>query len=182
MSKTPTAVFKCLQPDLIDAHETHTEEVYAAYRVKTKALMEEWGVEQLCRNSSDDATWITGYVPATYQEAPKPGFRKDRNSGFMVPAKRTAEGKAIVERLKDVQYKPNRKPGLPKMIWGEGYMGAMVIRKLDGTWFAYCTVPLREPDAKGSRADGLSEVDPAIWEPVKLSEYFIAAEAEEAKA
>jgi hypothetical protein len=181
MSKTPTAVYKCLQPELVDAYEKRVEEIYAAYRVKTKALMEEWGVEELCQRSNYDGNWITGYVPKDWKEEPKPGFRKDRDSGFMVPAKRTAEGKAIVKRLEDVQYVPGRKPGLPKMIWGEGYMGPMSIEKLNGTWFAYCTVPLREPDAKGSRGDGLSEVDPAIWEPVKLSEYFLAAEAQEAK-
>lgn len=177
----PTAVFKCLQPELVDAYEAQTDERYAAYRVKTKALMEEWGVEELCQRSSWDGTWITGYTPASYKDEPKPGFRKDRDSGFMVPAKRTAEGKAIAERIKDVQYVPGRQPGLPKIIWGEGYMGPFSLARLDGTWFAYVTVPLREPDAKGSRGDGMNEVDATIWEPVKLSEYFLAREAEDEK-
>lgn len=180
MSKTPTAVFKCAKPELIDAYDQRTTELWEEYRAKIKVLEQEWGVTQLsCRGDWGGGQFITGYVPASYQDEPKSGFRKDRDTGFMVPAKRTAEGKAIVQRLKDVHYRPGKKPGLPSTIMGEGFMGPMVIQKLNGTWYAYTTVPLRsETDARGSRMDGLSEIDPTIWEPVKLSQYFLDAEAE----
>lgn len=183
MSKTPTAVFKCRQPDLLEAYEQRTTELWEEYRGKVKALERNWGVTQLsCRGEWNGGQFITGYVPANRNDEPMPGFRKDRDTGFMVPAKRTAEGKAVVQRLKDVYYKPGKKPGLPSMVHGEGYMGPMSIRKLNGTWYAYCTVPLRTPDAMGSRGDELSEVDPTIWEPVKLSQYFLDAEAAEEAA
>lgn len=178
MSKTPTAVFKATKPDLLEAYETRTTELWAEYREAVKALQQEWGVEQLsCRGDWDGGQFVTGYVPAEYKDEPMQGFRKDRDSGFMVPAKRTAEGKAIVQRIKDVHYKPGKKPGLPGTIMGEGFMGPMVIQKLNGIWYAYCTVPLRKPDAKGH--DDLSEVDRELWEPVKLSTYFLDAEAQE---
>jgi hypothetical protein len=183
MSKTPTAVFKATNPALIDAYEQRTTELWAEYRETVKALQQEWGVEQLsCRGDWNGGQFVTGYVPEDRNEEPKPGFRKDRDSGFMVPAKRTAEGKAIVQRIKDVHYKPGKKPGLPGTIMGEGFMGPMVIQKLNGTWYAYCTVPLRTPgaDGFGYRGDDLREVDRELWEPVKLSAYFLDAEAQEA--
>jgi hypothetical protein len=180
MSKTPTAVFKATNPALIDAYEQRTTELWAEYRETVKALQQEWGVEQLsCRGDWNGGQFVTGYVPEDRNEEPKPGFRKDRDSGFMVPAKRTAEGKAIVQRIKDVHYNPGKKPGLPSTIMGEGFMGPMVLKNLNGTWFAYCTVPLRD-DAVYGRSD-LREVDVQLWEPVLLSEYFLALEAEEAK-
>lgn len=179
MSKTPTAVFKCLQPELIDAYEARTTELWTEYRAKVTALMAEWGVAQLsCRDDWNGGQFVTGYVPQDWKEEPRPGFRKDRDSGFMVPAKRTAEGKAIVQRIKDVHYAPGKKPGLPGTIMGEGFMGPMALRKLNGTWYAYCTVPLRDDAAYGRSS--LSEVDVQLWEPVLLSEYFLAAEAQEA--
>jgi hypothetical protein len=178
MSKTPTAVFKATQPELIDAYEARTTELWEEYREKVQALQRNWGVEQLsCRGDWDGGQFVTGYVPATHRDEPMTGFRKDRDSGFMVPAKRTAEGKAIVQRIKDVHYKPGKKPGLPSTIMGEGFMGPMALRKLNGTWYAYTTVPLRKPDATGS--DDLREVDRELWEPVKLSAYFLDAEAQE---
>lgn len=179
MPKTPTAVFKCLQPDLIEANEQRTAELFAEYREKFKALRQEWGVAHLsCRSDWDGGQYVTGYIPANYEDAPKPGFRKDRDTGFMLPAKRTSEGKAIAQRLKDVHYKPGKQPGLPSVVMGEGFMGPMTLRKLSGTWYASCTVPLREGDAQNPHMDSLREVDRDIWAPAKLSEYFIAAEAE----
>lgn len=181
MTKTPTAVFKARAPHLIDEYEARTTALWEEYRAKIKALQEEWGVEQLtCRDDWDNGQYVTGYVPKDWKEEPKPGFRRDSKTDFMLPAKRTAEGKAIVQRLRDVHYAPGKKPGLPSTIMGEGFMGPMALRKLNGTWYAYTTVPLRD-DAAYGRSD-LSEVDVQLWEPVLLSEYFLALEAEEAKA
>jgi hypothetical protein len=176
VSRTPTAVFKATRPDLIDAYDQRTTELWEEYRAKIKALMEEWGVEQLsCRDDWNGGQFVTGYVPAR-SEDPKPGFRKDRDSGFMVPAKRTAEGKAHVQRIKDVHYAPGKKPGLPSTVLGQGYMGPFTLRKLGGVWYAVLTVPLGSPEERGS---SLREVDRDVWEPAKLSEYFLAVEAEE---
>jgi hypothetical protein len=107
-----------------------------------------------------------------------PGWRREAHSNYMKPALRTKAGKEVAARLKDVAYKPPRKPGLPDTVLGEGFMGGFALRKQQGKWFGYCTVPLgdREP-----RNTGLDGVDPGLWEPVKLSEYFLALEAEEAK-
>lgn len=181
MSKTPTAVFKSKAPEVIDAYEARANELWAEYRDKVKALQEEWGVEQLsCRDDWNGGQFVTGYVPASHKDEPMPGFRNDRDTGFMVPAKRTAEGKAIVQRIKDVHYKPGKKPGLPGTVMGEGYMGPMVLRQLNGTWYAYCTVPLRKGDERNPHTGSLSEVDVQLWEPVKLSEYFLDLETHEA--
>lgn len=182
MTKTPTAVFKCRAPELVEAYEASSTELFDEYRAKVKALQEEWGVgpQMSVRSGWDNDQRVTGYVPEDRNEEPKPGFRKDRDTGFMVPAKRTAEGKAIAQRLKDVHYKPGKKPGLPNTVMGEGYMGPMVLRQLNGTWYAYCTVPLRVGDARNPHMDSLSEVDVQLWEPVKLSEYFLDLETHEA--
>lgn len=179
MTKTPTAVFKCLQPDLIEAYERSTTTLWEEYRTKIKALEQELGVDTLLCNSGRRGQFVTGYVAATRDEAPKPGFRREAHSDYMKPALRTKAGKDVAARLKDVAYQPPKKPGLPDLIWGEGFMGGMSLQKLGGTWFAYTTVPLGDRDPNNT---GLNEVSDSIWEPAKLSEYFLAAEAEEVKS
>jgi hypothetical protein len=175
MSKTPTAVYTCRQPDLLDAYDQSTTDLWEEYRAKIKALEQEWGVDTLLCSSGSRGQFITGYVAPTRDEAPKPGFRREAHSDYMKPALRTKAGKAVAERLRDVAYEPPKKPGLPDMVWGEGYMGQFSLRQLGGTWFAYTTVPLGDRDPNYT---GLNEVDPALWEPAKLSEYFLALEAE----
>jgi hypothetical protein len=177
MTKTPTAVYTCHLPEQIDAYEAHTTELWEQYQAKIKTLQEEWGTEQLLCSSGRRGQFITGYVAETRTEAPMPGFRREAHSDYMKPALRTKAGKEIAARLKDVAYEPPKKPGLPDMVLGEGFMGGFSIRKMGGVWYAWCTVPLPEGE---ERQRSLREVDPGLWTPAKLSEYFLAVEAEEA--
>jgi hypothetical protein len=179
MSKTPTAVYKSRAPHLIDEYDAATTERFEEYKAKAVAFKNELGVEQLSVNSGWDDIRVTGYIDPDRHADPKPGYRRDSKTGFMKPALRTAEGKAIAERLKGIRYVPGKKPGLPGVIMGVGYMGPFSLQKLDGEWYAVLTVPLE--DDPEQRARTLREVDVQLWEPAKLSEYFLAVEAAEAQ-
>jgi hypothetical protein len=173
MSNTPTAVFKSKAPHLIDEYEAKANARFEEYKAKAIALKNELGVEHLAVNSSWGDIRVTGYVEPDRSADPKPGWRRDSKTGFMKPALRTPEGKAIAQRLKGIWYAAGEKPGLPGVVMGEGFMGPFVLQKFGDTWYAYITVPLR------SYAADLSEVDVQLWEPAKLSEYFAAVEAAE---
>lgn len=173
MSNTPTAVFKARNTQLIDDYEAAANARFEKYKAKAIALKNELGVEQLAVNSGWGDIRVTGYVEEDRHADPKPGWRRDAKTGFMKPALRTPEGKAIGQRLKGIWYSAGEKPGLPGVVMGEGFMGPFVLQKLGGIWYAYITVPLR------SYADDLREVDRELWEPAKLSEYFAAVEAAE---
>jgi len=177
MSKTPTAVYACHRPERLDAYLAEIDVLWEAYRAKIKELEDELGTETLLCRGSKRGQFISGYVAKDRNEAPLPGFRREQHSDHMVPALRTKAGKALAERLNAVSYDPPQKPGLPDLILGEGYMGGMSIKKIGGVWYAWTTVPLGDRDPRNT---GLGEVDPAMWTPAKLSDYFLAVEAEEA--
>jgi hypothetical protein len=173
MTKTPTAVFKSRAPHLIEEYEAKANARFEEYKAKAIALKNELGVEQLAVNSGWGDIRVTGYVDPDRNAEPKPGWRRDSKTGFMKPALRTPEGKAIAQRLKGIWYVAGEKPGLPSIVMGDGYMGPFTLKKLGDAWYAYITVPLR------SYAADLNEVDVQLWEPAKLSEYFSALEAAE---
>lgn len=177
MTKTPTAVFKSRDPQLIDEYDLDTSARFEEYKAKAVAFKNELGVEQLSISSAWDDIRVTGYVEADRNADPKPGYRRDSKTGFMKPALRTVEGKAISERLKTIRYVPGKKPGLPGVVMGVGYMGPFTLQKYGDDWYAVLTVPLE--DDPEQRARTLREVDVQLWEPAKLSEYFAAVEAAE---
>ena len=173
MSKTPTAVFKSSAPHLVEDYEAKANARFEEYKAKAIKLKNELGVEQLAVNSGWGDIRVTGYVEPDRNADPKPGWRRDSKTGFMKPALRTPEGKAVGQRLKGIWYSAGEKPGLPGIVMRDGFMGPFTLQKLGGTWYAYITVPLR------SYAADLREVDRQLWEPAKLSEYFAAKEAEQ---
>lgn len=177
-TKTPTAVYTCLDYARIEEYNTLTSALWDDYRAKIKVLEEELGVDTLLCSSGRRGQYITGYVAKDRHEEPKPGWRREAHSDYMKPALRTKAGKEIQARLHEVAYEPPKKPGLPDMVWGEGFIGGFAIEKINGEWFAYCTVPLGDEQ---KRASALREVDRTLWAPAKLSEYFLAAEAAEDK-
>lgn len=172
--KPPTAVFKCTTNSIVDEYEALINKLWAEYQERANAKAAELGKE-LCSRSSYDGVWITGYdEPDRSVKAPA-GWRRDSATGFIMPNQRSKAGKEIAADLNSISYRPPAKPGLPSLVWGEGFMGQMGMHKLGGDWYAYVTVPLGDRTPEQTR---LSEVDPDLWEPTKLSAYYAALEAE----
>ena len=166
--------------------------VAVVYRAKHNAPLEEWDAEyaartkryndacialeaelgrKLVENAGLRGAFITGYQPQSRNEDPKPGFRFDKKTGYMYPAKRTPEGKEHAKRLNNVSFRVPQKPGLPEIVMGGGYMGPLHVEKLDGQFFAtlgFDPIDERHPEIRG--------VDLNLWEPVKRSAYWAAKE------
>lgn len=169
--------------------------VAVVYRAKDNAPLEEWQAEldartaryhqacteleaefgrKLVENNGFRGAHITGYATDAWGEAPKPGFRYDKKSGFMYPAKRTPEGKEIAQRLNAVSLRVPAKPGLPEIVMGGGWMGPFHIEKLGGELgHFYATLGF---DPTDEHHNDLDQVDLDLWEPVKRSEYWAAKE------
>ncbi|MDN4611921.1 hypothetical protein [Arthrobacter burdickii] len=188
MNKTPTALYTTDQTDRLDAWEAEAERLIAEYNAKIKAWFAEIGKEEAVGIQRVGHRFITGYEDKNLAIPPLKGWRRTReNEDFCVPALRTKEGKAAEKRLAELQVRYAAAPGLPDRVWGLGYVGPMIARKLGGRWYAYTTVPLKhDVTAFGSTnftEDGeLKEVDTTIWTKAKLSDYFLALEAEETVA
>ena len=149
-SKIPTAVYICRQPELIDAHDAITTELWEEYRVKIKALEEEWGVDTLVCSSGHRGQYISGYVEPDRKADPKPGFRREAHSDFMKPALRTKAGKVIAERIKGVSYVRPDLPGLPKWCgarasWASSWSASLVASGSATSLSRWATVTLRAP-------------------------------------
>lgn len=175
MSKRPpTAVFKCRDNSVINTYEQTIEKLWEEFQKRAEAKALELGKE-LAQRTSYDGVWITGYVEPNRLAVPPAGWRRDTNSGFIMPHLRSKLGKQIGADLNAISYHPPGKPGLPKIVWGDGFMGPFNLKKIGEDWYAYVTVPLGDRDPNNT---GLNEVDPALWEPVKMSTYYNALEAE----
>jgi hypothetical protein len=172
--KPPTAVFKCTTNSIIDEYEATINKLWAEYIERAKVKEQELG-KPLCSRSSYDGVWLTGYVEEDKSVRAPAGWRRDAATGFIVPNQRSKAGKALALELESISYRPPAKPGLPSLVWGDGYMGKFGMQKLDGDWWATVTVPLGDRTPEQTR---LCEVDEDLWEPSKMSAYYAALEAE----
>lgn len=139
-----------------------------------KELAEVFGEERWSVRHSYDGLWIYGYEHSgepDYQ--PPAGWRKEASTGLYRPALRSKLGKEHDAKLSAYNYKYPKYPGLPRIIWGEGWMGTWTLEHLGGRGFATISTPLGERTDDQTR---LSEVDWNLWERVPLSTYHLAKE------
>lgn len=110
--------------------------------------------------------YILGVAPVEGQEPPA-GWRIDRETGAWVPKLTTRAGKRIKVDLAGIQPPSSVRHALPGMagmaMSGNRIYGAAMF-VLDDVMYLYWPV---SPD----------EVDPTIWEKVKISDYYLAKEA-----
>jgi hypothetical protein len=175
----PHYLLKCLSPELMDQHAERHENRSKQFFAEADALSKEIGKE-LSKRQNWDRVYISGYVESNRNIDPLPGFRRDSRTEFMVPALRSKAGKEWQAKLHAVRYDFEQLPGLPKIIFGEGFMGPFRTEKIGGTWFAWLGFPLRDMDDSNHERwlnnTGLNEVNYSIWEECKKSEFFLARE------
>lgn len=97
------------------------------------------------------------------------GWRRDRSHDRIVPARSTKPGKAIGARL-DALRRPEVRdlPGMPKHAMPGLCLLTVGLEEIDGVVYAKWSRPISE-----------DEVDLAVWERVKLSEYFRVLEEQQ---
>lgn len=172
----PKIAYRATDPQRIREWSESLEPLYRAFEEEKDRLKKQIGKDVLIMRESFDGVWVTGYDEREGKD-PLPNWRKDASSGYMMPDRRTSTGKKIAERLDRISYKPGPIPGLPELVWGEGYMGPFAVAEFDGDFYAWLGFDIRE---EGSH-NPLDDVDPKIWERIKLSEFHAAKEAQEAK-
>ena len=166
---TVAVAYKSTAPAVVGAYLEAREETVAAWRTNVDAFRKTVGDREIFGISFFDGGWaVQGfYTPNSFVEIPD-GWR--RESKFKaVPAKRTPEGKAAAEKLAELRLPGNHYPGVPAMLAAETHMVfPRIVTAGAGYFLTLSKVPLDTP---------ATAVDPAVWEPVKLSEYHAALEA-----
>jgi len=186
MSKQPTIVFKAKQPELVEEWEQDRAKRWASYCRYLESMQDRYGKDIAVWNAMPLSIRITGYMPVNWNDEPAPGFRRDSKTRAMMPAKRTAEGKAIDKEFAKHSYKRHQPPGLDEMIFGDGYMQPWQIKQVGSDWYAYLTIPLEggkiRPFAPNAGGVIVGDIDLGLWEEVKLSEWHHMAEQSKAVA
>lgn len=174
---SPAVVWKSLDPSAMDKYMEERKKVTDAFYAKVDAFKESIGGRNIVGFRSIDGGFsVTGYTLESRSELPAPGWRRDGASNRAVPAKRTPEGKAISEQLKDLYVPAEIYPGSPRFMHtpmdpetGEGYIMSPRAQKIGDDYFL--TLPNKPEEDRGET------VNPDLWAPAKLSEYYAAKEA-----
>ena len=178
--KPPTLALKATPgiDSFIQNYLDGRKEALERFNDRLKELAEKIGEERLVMRHAYDGVWVHGFQrPSADTELPRPGWRQERDSGVWVPALRSKLGKEHEALLRSYSHKYKDLPGLPWLIWGEGYMGTWTLEMLCGAAYATISVPLGERTDVQTR---LCDVDTNLWERVPLSTYHLAKEAQDA--
>lgn len=171
----PAVVWKSTRPEEVALYEASRLADREAFDARVKAFKATRAGGSITGISGFDGSWtITGYaIPAN--TSPLPGWRRDGSSNRAVPAKRTAEGKEIASELDGLRLPGNHYPGMPwnftsEPDWKDQEYAMWPFVERIGEDF-YVSV------GRTPRARDMARVDSGLWEPVKLSEYHAAVEA-----
>lgn len=175
---TPVAVLQAAKPEEMEAWKMHHDALVEAFHVNSMKFKADMDALEVYYQRSYKGLSISGWKPSD-PAAPLPeGWRRERDGQRMiVPALRTKVGKAQGKLLSDLSVELPPAPGLPDIVWGQGYMGRFHIEALNGRWYASLGFNLRtdEPlDAQG--------IDTGRWLPAPLSRYHSDREVMEAFA
>lgn len=166
---TVAVAFKTKRPDLITDYLTKREVEVAEFRAKADAFEAKVGGRTLHGISFFDGGWaVAGFRANKYGEELPAGWRFDGARLDAVPAKRTPEGKEIVKELAELRLRGNTYPGVPNMLFADGFSIFPRVEKVGDDYFLTLSKVPREEKA--------NKLDADIWEPVKLSSYYSAIE------
>lgn len=171
----PAVVWKSTRPEEVTLYEASRLAEREAFDARVKTFKAARAGGPSVGIAGYDTSWtITGYaIPAN--TAPLPGWRREGTSNRAVPAKRTAEGKEIARELDTLRLPGNHYPGMPwnftsEPDWADQEYAMWPFLEQIGEDF-YVSVGWTP------RARDMARVDLELWEPVKLSEYHAAVEA-----
>jgi hypothetical protein len=169
-------VYRSTHPTVLAARDTHKQAV-TQWRAEATKLLTELGFpgRQWITGTAFGDRWLIGITPRDHIELPPRGWRRARVDGHDVfkPDRRTSGGKAIATRL--IACKPPAEPnvnlpGMPAEIEDPAHnrVHEPGIREMDGAvWVTWSIAPPAR------------RVDPALWEPIRLSVYYAAVERQQ---
>lgn len=171
-------VFRCKQPLVLNAYDTQRDVDIAVFKAACDQYKLAVGNVAALHGIQfyDGGFAVTGW---RQQDASLPlpiGWRRDGASYRIMPAKRTAEGKALARELNSLELKGNTYPGVPNVLAtgtvnGQGFHIFPRTEKTgDDWWLTLSKMPCNRD---------LAKIDREFWEPAKLSEYYAAKEAAE---
>lgn len=182
MPKPDRVVYRSTHPDVL-AHweKTGSAEAQQAWRERVNQTLAELGFADRRFATTDgfETIEVTGVEHQDGEEIPVGWKTTKKLFGAIVPDKRRAAGKRAAERLATLTApSPRRKlpggmPGACFASAGFALMRPGLARHGDAVYVTWSD-ELEEPTA--------DKIDPAVWERVKLSEYYAVLEREDADA
>jgi hypothetical protein len=178
MTETDKIVYRSTHPDVL-AHwqNTASAEAQSVWREKVNKTLADLGFPGRRFATSDgfDDCHVVGVEHPEGEDIPA-GWRRHKDLPVAItPDKRRAAGKRAVERLAAIPRPNPRKKlpgGMPHVGFGiSRFLKAGIARYGDAVYVTW-SGELEKGDA--------SNIDPAVWERVKLSEYYAAREQHEA--
>jgi hypothetical protein len=175
-------VYRSTHPDVL-AHweKTGSAEAQNAWRDRVNQALAELGFpgRRFATTNGFEDIEVTGVEHPDGEDIPVGWKRTKKLAGAIVPDKRRAAGKRAAERLAALTA-PNPRSkmpgGMPRACFAGTGMALMrpgVARHGEAVYVIW-SAELEEPTA--------TQIDTAIWERVKLSEYYAAVEAAETPA
>lgn len=172
-------VYRSTRPEVL-AHwdATATEEAHKVWRAQVELIIADLGFpgRRFATSSGWRGVKVIGVEHPKGEPVPA-GWRRDRGlPEAIVPARRTRQGKAIGARLEEVAAPNPRRElpgGMPEMAFSRKSVTLMrpgVERRGDAVFVTW-PKEIEEGDA--------GRIDPAVWERMRLSEYWAAVEAEQ---
>lgn len=167
---TVAIAFKTKQPHLIADYLAAREATVADWHAKVDTFKASVGnCEVVGTRFFDGGFGVTGFRAAKDSDELPAGWRFDGSKKDVVPARRTPEGKAHAITLIGLRLPGNSYPGAPDIMFAEGFSLFPRVEQIGDDF--YLTL------SKAPLAERGNDLDPAVWEPVKLSEYHAALEA-----
>lgn len=171
MNETPALVYKAISPEALQANAVARQAEIDRFNTEADALSAELGGREL----GGTRFFAGGFSVTSYSMRDVndllPGWRRDGSSMRAVPAKRTPEGKEWAKRLGTVRQADNEPVGYPARMRCDGFALYPQVQQVGAEFFL--TISMKPYEQY------LGQVDPEVWAPAKLSEYFLALEAAE---
>lgn len=166
---------KCLDPQKLDDWEAAREIQVGLYNASCEAFRETIGGRNLVGiRFYRGGFQVTGFQMESYREALPKGWRQEGGTNNAVPAKRTAEGKAIAKDMQELYLPDCNHPGVPKHLHCEGFSIFPSVTKIGTDWWLTMSKQPYEKD--------MEQFDSELWRPARLSEFYAAKEAAEVTA
>lgn len=172
---TVAAAYKAKRPDLLADYLAQRELEVADFNSRVTTFQESVGGRiPFGTRFFDGGHTIEGYRAEKYGEDLPAGWRFNGARLDVVPAKRTPEGKEIAKQLTSLTLKGDKFPGAPAIMFADGHSLFPRVNKVGDDYFLTLSkVPLTDIGV---------DLDPEVWEAVKLSAYHAALEDAEASA
>lgn len=174
MTETDKVVYRSTHPDVLAHYDnTASAEAQNAWREKVEELIAQLGFpgRQFATAGGFEGRYVTGVAHPRDEEIPE-GWRRDSKlPEAITPDRRRAAGKRIAKRLQALPQPNPRKAmpgGMPDMAFGAAALMRPGVARYGDAVYVTWSGELDKTDA--------AHIDPAVWERVKLSEYYAAKE------